>query len=75
MAETRIRRRRGPYPTLLAFFEQTGIHQRDIAANLQISESHLSNIVNRKRVPSLKLAKKISQETNVPVEALSDDAA
>lgn len=69
------RRRRGPFPTLRAFFDQTGIRQGDIAANVGISESHMSNLVSGKRTPSLSLAKKLSAETNVPIEALSTDAA
>lgn len=71
----RPRRRLGPFPTLLAFFEKTGIRQSDIAANIGISESHLSNIVSGKRTPSLDVAKKLSRETNVPVEAFGSDAA
>lgn len=64
------RRRRGPFPSLRAFFDQTGIRQSDIAANVGISEAHISNIVNGKRTPSLTLAKKLSTETNVPIEAI-----
>lgn len=66
----RPRRRRGPFPTLRAFFDQTGVRQGDIAANVGISESHMSNIVNGKRLPSVTLAVAISHETNVPVEAI-----
>lgn len=71
----RPRRRRGPFPTLRAFFDQTGIRQSDIAANVGISETHLSNIVNGRKSPSLHLAKALSRETNVPVEAIGADAA
>lgn len=70
----RPRRRRGPFPTLRAFFEQTGVRQSDIAANIGISESHMSNIVSGKRAPSLDVAKELSRETNVPVEAIGSDA-
>lgn len=76
MTNTRMpRRRRGPFPNLRSFFDQTGTRQGDIAANVGISESHMSNIVSGKRIPSLTLAKKLSAETNVPIEALSTDAA
>lgn len=69
------RRWRKPFPTLRAFFDQTGTRQSDIAANLGISDTHMSNIVNGKRKPSLDLARALSAETNVPIEAIGADAA
>jgi antitoxin component HigA of HigAB toxin-antitoxin module len=70
----RPRRRLGPFATLRAFFDKTGVRQSDIADNVGISETHMSNIVSGKRTPSLGLAKKLSRETNVPVEAIGADA-
>lgn len=71
----RPKRRRGPFPSLRAFFDQTGVRQSDIAANVGISETHMSNIVSGKRTPSLPLAKALSRETNVPIEAIGASAA
>lgn len=68
-------RRRGPYSSLKSFFERTGECQRDIAADLGISESHLSNIVSGKRTPSLGIAKKLSVLTNVPIESIGGEPA
>lgn len=73
--QRRSRRTRGPFPTLRAFFDQTGILQADIAADLGISEAHLSNIVSGKRTPSYRVAVKLSQLTNVAIEALVRSAA
>jgi transcriptional regulator with XRE-family HTH domain len=74
MDATRPRyKRRGPFLSLRAFFERTGRHQRDIAADVGISESHLSNIVSGKRTPSLAIAKALSQLTNVPIESIGDE--
>lgn len=73
--QRRSRRTRGPFPTLRAFFDQTGILQADIAADLGISEAHLSNIVSGKRTPSYRVAVKLSQLTNVAIEALARAAA
>lgn len=70
MNETKPRRRaRGPFPTLRAFFDQTGIRQSDIAADLGISESHMSNLVSGKRKPSYRIATALTTLTNVPFDA------
>jgi len=66
-------RRRRPYPSLRAFFDQTGIRQADIAKDAGISEAHLSNIVNQRRVPGYHVAVTLSRLTNVPVESISGD--
>lgn len=71
MQDTRRSRRfRKPFPSLRAFFDQTGIRQADIAADLGISESYMSNIVSGKRTPSAKLLLDLSAATNVPAEAI-----
>jgi DNA-binding XRE family transcriptional regulator len=69
------RRQKGPFTSLKAFFEQTGTRQADIAVDAGISITHMCNIVNGKRHPSLDLAVRLSQLTNVPVEAFSSRAA
>ena len=76
MTETPTKpRTRRPYPSLRAFFEQTGTRQADIAIDAGISETHMSNIVNGKRTPSYDLALLLSRLTNVPVEFISTHAA
>lgn len=76
MTETRIRRRaRGPFPSLRAFFERTGVRQSDIASDAGISEAHLSNIISGKRAPSYELAIILSRLTNVPIEQVGSHAA
>jgi DNA-binding XRE family transcriptional regulator len=74
-ATTPRRRTRGPYASLRAFFDHTGTRQADLAVDLGISETHMSNIVNGKRTPSYALAIAISRLTNVPVEFISSHAA
>ena len=63
----RIRR---AYPTVQAWMEATGTNQQELARQLGISDSHLSNILSKSRRCSLFLALKISKYTNVPIEAL-----
>lgn len=76
MNDMRPRRRpRRPFPTLRAYFDQTLTKQVDIAADLGISEAHLSNIVAGRRRPSVVLAVKLSMLTNVPVEAIANVSA
>lgn len=70
MNETKPRRRpRGPFPSLRAFFDQTGERQSDLAADLGISESHMSNLVSGKRRPSYRIATALSRLANVPFDA------
>jgi DNA-binding XRE family transcriptional regulator len=72
MENTRIYRRpRRPFATLRVYFDQTGTKQADIAADVGISEAHMSNIISGRRKPSVDLACKISALTNVPVEAIA----
>lgn len=74
MATVLIRKRvRGPYPSLRAFFQQTGALQSDVAKDAGISEAHLSNIVNGRRTPGYHLAVTLSRLTNVPMESISTD--
>lgn len=74
--ETRPRRRpKRPFATLRAFFDQTGTRQSDIAADLGISEAHMSNIVSGKRRPNVQLALDLSALTNVPIDAIVHNAA
>lgn len=63
------------YASLREYFDQTGTRQEEVAADLGISGGHLSNIVNGKRVPRLRLAMKISEVTNVPIQAICSDEA
>jgi transcriptional regulator with XRE-family HTH domain len=71
MQETPLRRRyRRPFATLREFFDQTGVRQSDIAADLKISEAHMSNIVSGKRRPSVELAMRMSALTNVPIPGI-----
>lgn len=76
LTESRPRRRpKRPFATLRDFFDQTGTRQSDIAADLDISEAHMSNIVSGKRRPNVVLALKLSELTNVPIDAIVRYAA
>ncbi len=58
------------YPNLAAFLKETGITQEALAAELGISQSHLSMLINGDRQPSLPLALRIVERTRVPLESL-----
>lgn len=75
MAEIKRRRHgfKGPFPSLRAFFQQTGIKQHDIAQEAGISDAHLSNIISGFTQPSLRVARILSRLTNVPLEAIGAD--
>ena len=60
------------YPSLGAYLaarRREGVTQRTVAAELDISESHLSEIKNGQVGPSRKLLKKLSEECGIPLEA------
>lgn len=63
-------RRRRAYPTLQAFFDETGTPQFVVAKRLKITQGHLSLILSGERTPSLPLALRLAQLANVPVETL-----
>ncbi|MBZ9807664.1 helix-turn-helix transcriptional regulator [Mesorhizobium sp. ESP-6-2] len=54
---------------LSEWLNKTGESQADFARRINVSESHLSLIVGRKRGLSLKLAAKIEEATNRKVPA------
>lgn len=62
--------RRKAYPSLKAYFEETGTSQYVIAKRVGITQPHLSNILSGARTPSLPLALKLARLANVPVETL-----
>jgi transcriptional regulator with XRE-family HTH domain len=60
------------YPNLRAFLEhldEQGTTQAEFAAQMKISEAHLSELKNGRTVPSLSLARRLSQECGVPIES------
>lgn len=65
------RRNTRAYPTVHAWMFHTGTTQQDLAKLLNISQSHLSNILNGNRKPSLPLAIEMARLTNVPIETIS----
>lgn len=65
----------GPFASLKDFFEQTQRNQADVAAEVGISESHMSNIVNGARKPSYDVAVRLAQVTNVPMDAVGRNTA
>lgn len=72
MSYTKARRPASkPYDSLRAFFEDTKRNQADVALEVGISESHLSNIVNGNRKPSYDVARDLSRVTGVPMDALA----
>lgn len=67
----RIRRTKRAYPTLQKWMDATGTSQPELAKVLAISQSHLCNILRGNRSPSMKLALRIANLTNVPVETIA----
>ena len=61
---------RRAYPTVHAWMEATGHSQYELAQQLGICDSHLSNILSKTRKPSLDVALKLSRMTNVPIESI-----
>ena len=64
------RRTRRAYPTVQAWMDAHGTNQEELAKALKISRTHLCNILRKNRTPSGKLALRIAERTNVPVELL-----
>jgi len=60
-----------PYATVQAWMKATGTSQRELAKLLQVSESHLCNILRGNRKPSFNLALDLSAMTNVPIETVA----
>lgn len=63
-------KRRKAFPSLQAYFEETGLAQHTIAKRAGITQAHMSNILSGERTPSLPLALKLAKIANVPVESL-----
>ena len=68
------RRTRRPYRDIPAWMDATGTSQQDLAKRLNISQSHLCNIIRGNRKPSMDLALQIAKLTNVPVETIASIA-
>jgi transcriptional regulator with XRE-family HTH domain len=58
-----------PKPSLARWLKASGRTQRDIAAELGITPAHVCNVLQRKRVPSARLAQRIIALTGL---ALAD---
>ncbi len=63
-----VHRRR--YANLRAFFAKSGISQAELSAWVGVSPSYMSLIVSGSRVPSLRIAAKIADKANVPIESI-----
>lgn len=64
------RRSKRAYATVQKWMDGTGTSQFELAKVLGISQSHLCNILRGHRSPSYRLAKRISDLTNVPLDAI-----
>lgn len=61
---------RRPYPNLQMFLDKSGVSQRALARRVGVNPSYISLIIGGRRVPSLRLAAKIAEEANIPIESL-----
>ena len=68
----RYRRARRPFPTIQAWMDSRGYRQEDVAKLAGISQSHLCNILRKRRGCSLDVALRLSELTNVPLDAIVD---
>lgn len=68
------RRTKRAYPTVHAWMDATNTSQQDLAKLLDISQSHLCNILRGNRRASLNLALAIAKLTNVPIETIAETA-
>lgn len=55
------------FTNLSEYKAKKGFSSREIARQLEISESYLSEILSGQRTPSKRLAVKISRITNIPL--------
>lgn len=63
-----IHRRR--YPNLAMFLDKSGTSQHALAKRIGVNPSYVSLILGRRRVPSLRIAAKIADAANIPIESL-----
>jgi transcriptional regulator with XRE-family HTH domain len=61
---------RRAYPNLEMYFRKSGVSQRALAKRVGVDPTYISLIRNGHRVPSLKIAAKIAELANVPIESL-----
>ena len=61
---------RRSYPNLLAFLNETGTTQEQLARKLGISQGHMSRLARGLQQPSLDLALQIERIARVPLESL-----
>lgn len=61
--------------TLKQFLDREGRSISDLARRVGVAPSTIFRILNGERRPSLKLAKRISAETGVPVKTLLPEVA
>lgn len=66
---------RRAYPNLRMFLAKSGTTSKILAQRLGVNPSHVSHILNGRRVPSLTLAAKIAKEANIPIESLLGKAS
>ncbi len=64
------RRNARAYASIADWMRATGTSQGETAKLLQISQSHLCNVMRGNCKPSLDLALHISRTLNVPIEAI-----
>lgn len=65
------RRTRRPYRDIQSWMDATGTNQQTLAKRLQISQSHLCNVMRGNRKASLDLASRLAELTNVPMETIA----
>jgi len=59
------------YPDLKTYFAESGDSQREFARRYRRSDGWVSQVVNGKIEPAIRVALRISRETGVPLESLA----
>jgi transcriptional regulator with XRE-family HTH domain len=61
---------RRAFPNLEQYFRKSGVSQAALAKRVGVDPTYISAIRNGRRVPSLRIAAKIAEAANVPIESL-----
>lgn len=67
-------KRQTPGQRLKAYITEQGITQREMAARLDITDAHISDLINRGVTPSLALAVRIEDLTGIPARDFAECA-
>jgi len=61
---------RRSYANLAQYLEKTGTSNAALARRLKINPSYISLILTGRRVPSLRMAARIADACNIPIDSL-----